>query len=287
MTPVLPTDLWCPSQSPFALGSRSQQTRTCITKSWPNRGQHGTSVTCRDTVRNDRSAAPVLAQYAAFDYGTVRAPAAWTALGGLEVNGTSAVVSGHDACSASPTIGGVAVPSAGYDGSTSVPTGAPDIVYLGTTPQSAAAVEVDWNAIVNGTAMPADITLSGSTGWPTSSDWSNPDYWPVIRVNGDIDLPSDGRGTLIVTGNLTLSGSVGWRGLILVGNALGSNGNNTVHGSVITGLNLKLGMSVSTSDLGNGNKSYRYNSCDLASAMSRFKKLVPYRNAGADNLPVY
>lgn len=228
-----------------------------------------------------------VAQYAEFDYGSVRAPAAWTALGGLQVNGTSAVVSGHDGCSASPTIGGVAVPNAGYVGSSSVPTGSPDIVYLGTTAQATGAVEIDWDGIVNGSAMPPDITLSGSAGWPSSSDWSNPNFWPVIRVNGDLDLPTDGRGTLIVTGNLTLGGSVSWRGLVLVGDALRSNGNNTVNGSVITGLNLKLGMSVSASDLGNGTKTYQYNSCDLASATSRFRKLVPYRNAGVDNLPAY
>ena len=228
-----------------------------------------------------------VAEYAMFDFGNPRAPAAWTALEGLGINGTSATISGTDACSASPTIAGVAVPNGGYSGSSGVPTGSPGVQYLGTTAQATASVEVDWDGIVNGSAMPPDVTVSGSTGWPSSTAWSDPNYWPVIRANGTLDLPSDGRGTLIVTGNLKLNGSQQWRGLILVGGAVTSNGNNTVNGAVISGLNLKLGQSVSPTDLGNGNKTYQYNSCDVASAMSRFKKLVVYRNAAADNLPAY
>ena len=229
-----------------------------------------------------------VAEYAAFDYGAPRVGAAWTAMAGLSSTGSSATVSGFDACSGSPSVAGVAVPNVpGYSGSSSVPTGTPGVVNLGTAAQTSAAVQVDWDGIVNGGVMTPDVTVSGSTGWPSSTLWSNANYWPVIRANGDLDLPSDGRGTLIVTGNLRLNGSQNWRGLILVGGALTSNGNNTVSGAVITGLNLKLGMSVSASDLGTGNKTYQYNSCDVATATTRFKKLVPYRNAGADNLPAY
>jgi Tfp pilus assembly protein PilX len=229
-----------------------------------------------------------VAQYAAFDYGSPRIGAAWTAMGGLTTTGSSATVSGVDACSVAPTVGGVAVPTVpGFTGASTVPTGSPNIVDLGTAAQTTAAVEVDWNAIINGTAMIPDVTVSGSTGWPTSTDWSNANFWPVIRANGDLDLPSDGRGTLIVTGNMRINGSQKWNGIVLVGGALTSNGNNTVLGAVITGLNAKLGMTVSQSDLGTGNKTYQYSSCDVANATRRFKKLVPYRNAGADNVPVY
>lgn len=229
-----------------------------------------------------------VAQYATFDYGNPRAPAAWTAMAGLNVTGSSAMVSGYDACTASPPIAGLAVPNVpGYSGSSAVPTGSPNVVSLGTTAQTTAAVEIDWDGIVNGSVMTPDITVSGSTGWPTSTQWSDPNFWPVIRANGDLNLPSDGRGTLIVTGNLLLNGSQQWRGLILVGGALTSNGNNTVNGAVFTGLNVKLGQSPPPSDLGNGNKTYQYNSCDVANATLRFRKLVAYRNAGADNLPAY
>lgn len=230
-----------------------------------------------------------VAEYATFDYGNPRAPAAWTAMAGLNVNGSSATISGYDACStASPPIGGLAVPDVpGYGGSSTVPNGSPNVVYMGTAAQANAAVEVDWNGIVNGGAMPPDVTVSGSTGWPTSTAWADPNYWPVIRANGDLNLPSDGRGTLIVTGNLLLNGSQQWRGLVLVGGAITSNGNNTVTGAIFTGLNVKLGQSPPPSDLGNGTKTYQYNSCDVANATIRFRKLVAYRNASADNLPAY
>jgi hypothetical protein len=52
---------------------------------------------------------------------------------------------------------------------------------------------------------------------------------------------------------------------------------------MISGLNTKLGMTVPVSDVGNGTKTYRYDSCDVESAVGSFIGLVPYRNAGADN----
>ena len=157
---------------------------------------------------------------------------------------------------------------------------------MGTAPETVASVPLDWNAIVNANAIQPDIEYPGGS-WPSSAEWSDPDFWPVIRVNGDFSLPADGRGTLIVTGNLLISGSLNWRGIILVGGALTSNGNNTVDGAVISGLNTKLGMSVPVSDLGNGMKTYRYNSCDVASAVKGFVGIVPYKNASVDNWPAY
>lgn len=68
-----------------------------------------------------------------------------------------------------------------------------------------------------------------------------------------------------------------------MGGALTSNGNSTVDGAMISGLNTKLGMTVPVSDVGNGTKTYRYDSCDVESAVGSFIGLVPYRNAGADN----
>ena len=75
--------------------------------------------------------------------------------------------------------------------------------------------------------------------WPTAAQFND---WPVIRVNGDIDVPGDGKGILIVTGNMTISGSKRWDGLVLVGGTLTSNGNNTIQGAIVTGLNIKVGI---------------------------------------------
>jgi hypothetical protein len=86
---------------------------------------------------------------------------------------------------------------------------------------------------------------------------------------------------------MRLNGSEQWDGVLLVGGALTSSGNNTVSGAVITGLNLLLGEAVGVSDLGSGTKTFIYNSCKIASAALRFKGFLPLRNTSVDNWPVY
>jgi hypothetical protein len=247
--------------------------------------------TTSGSVSGNVTAERTVAQYARFQYASLEVKSAWTAMGGLQKNGGSGTLSGADACGAKSAVAGVAVPhSPGYTqsggGGGSVPSGSPNILDMGTAAQTAAAVKLDWAGIVSGNAIQADIEFPGGS-WPSSSDFADSQFWPVVRANGDFTIPSDGKGTLIVTGNLTISGSTKWRGVVLVGGALVSNGNNTVDGAVISGLNTKLGMTVPVSDVGNGTKTYRYNSCDVASAVGSFVGLVPYRNAGSDNWPAY
>jgi hypothetical protein len=228
-----------------------------------------------------------VAEYVRYQFASLEVKSAWTAMGGLVKNGGTGTLSGSDGCGAAPAVAGVAVPNTPnytQSGGTSVPAGSPPVLDMGTATQTVAGVPLDWNGIVNGGALQADIEYPGGS-WPTTANWSDVNFWPVIRVNGDFSLPADGRGTLVVTGNLTMSGSVSWRGIILVGGALTSNGNNTVSGAVISGLNTKLGMAVPVSDVGNGTKTFRYNSCDVASASNGLTGLVPYKNASVDNIP--
>src|SRR5690606_8425737 len=132
-------------------------------------------------------------------------------------------------------------------------------------------VKIDWDGIVNHNAIAPDVVIP-TDPWPSFSD---PNYWPVVRVNTpNWTLPNDGRGTLIVTGNLTIPGHLQWEGIVLVGGVLTSNGNNTVLGATVSGLNVKLGMSVPISDVGNGTKTYQYDSCNVAAAAARFATLV-------------
>ena len=230
-----------------------------------------------------------VAMFAQFQAGNMNVLAAWTSLTGLHKNGGSGTLSGVDNCGSASTVAGVAVPTVpGYDqnGGSSVPNGSPNIFNMGTTAQSIATVGIDWASILDGTAMTPDIRIpSGS--WPSSSTFSS--SWPVIYVDqaGSFSLPGDGRGTLIVKNDMTISGSKRWDGIILVGGALTSNGNNTVMGAVVTGLNLMLGQSVSDSDVGNGNKTYRYDSCNVANAAAAFGGLIPLRNTYVDNWTTY
>jgi hypothetical protein len=220
-------------------------------------------------------------QYALFRRAAMSVTSAWTALGGLKKNGSSGTVSGVDNCSAAPTVAGVAVPTGMWDVSGSfTPGGLPPVLEMGTKPEMAAAIPIDWDAIVNQNAIQPDIIIPGDT-WPSFAD---PNYWPVIRVNGHYSVPGDGRGILIVTGNATISGSKQWQGIVLAGGTLEANGNNTVEGAVVSGLNEKLYPgTVGESDVGNGTKTYVYDSCNVAAALARGGSLRVIEGTWSDN----
>lgn len=217
---------------------------------------------------------------------TLDVEAAWTSISGLQKNGAAGSLDGFDACGQKPAKAGVAVPTnPGYSGSTAPVTGDPPILNIGDQPEDAAGeVAVDWESIVNGGIAP-DYVVPPAV-------WSNIDFtdWPVVLVTDpSFDLPTEGgRGILIATGDLTISGSELWQGVVLVGGKLTSNGNNTVSGATISGLNVKLGMSVPMSDVGNGTKTFQYNSCHIANAMQAFGgSLHILENTWLDNWAAY
>jgi hypothetical protein len=225
-------------------------------------------------------------QYAQWQDFTMPALAAWTSLSGLIKNGGSGTISGHDNCG-SANVAGVAAPNnPGYvqNGGSSVPTGAPPIVNMGNQNQANASVGVDWVTILGTMALNADVVIPGT--WPS---FSNSDYWPIIYVDqaSNFTLPGTGRGMLIVKNDMTLNGSTQWDGIILVGGTLTSSGNNTVNGAVVTGLNVLLGYNVPPSNIGNGTKIFRYDSCNIENSMGRFNGLAPIRNSAADNWASY
>lgn len=215
----------------------------------------------------------------------IQVASAWTSLTGLTKNGGSGALAGADNCGVKGPLAGISVPTGGYvqDGGTSVPSGTPDIKGNGTQEQMKDSVKIDWNAIVNQGAITPDIVIPPGT-WPNFA--ANPNSWPIIYIDhgptGEIDIP-EGRGMLIIEGNATMGGSRNWDGIILVGGALRSDGNNTVLGATITGLNVKLGLSVPVSDVGNGTKTFQYDSCNVDNALKGLGKLNPFKNAWLDN----
>jgi type II secretory pathway pseudopilin PulG len=232
-----------------------------------------------------------VAAYALWTPAPLDLDAAITSLGGMDKAGGSGSMNGVDACGVNPPIAGVATPTGGYSGSTSPIDGNPDNtpVPLGTSGPAGTAkdeVDIDWPGIVAwpNTSMMPDLVYNGAN-WPGS--FAN---WPVIRVNNnpgaDFDLPNDGKGILIVTGNLTLGGSKTWEGLILAGGWVRSNGSNTVRGAVISGLNTKLGQIVDVSQM-NGSKSYQYDSCALTRALGHIGSIQRVRNAWTDTWSSY
>jgi len=223
------------------------------------------------------TATRTVARLAIFDLGTITAKASFAAGAGLLKNGGAGTISGADSatpgnpnCPSSPgdSVAGVAVPPAGYtqDGGSLVPVGEPNIYEAASTVDLLEETGVPWAKIVNEGLVEPDYLIPPDT-WPPAGSIPA-DEWPVIYVDGSISLDADnsGQGTLIVRQNLILNGDFSWKGLLLVGGYLTSNGYQSVDGATITGLNELLGETTPSSDLGNGNKHFVYNSCYLSMA---------------------
>jgi hypothetical protein len=213
---------------------------------------------------------------------------AYTSLSGIDKTGTSGSLSGVDHCpgTGAAAIPGVAVPNGGYNGPQNAIDGNPpdDPRYIGSGGlggQARDSIGIDWAGIVAGTYLPPNFT---APIWPTPAQFLN---WPVLRANGDYTLAGSGKGILIVTGNLTMSGSDQWDGLVLVGGTVTSNGNNSVYGAMISGLNMKLGINVPQSSIANGNKTFQYDSCNLMRALGQQGSLERVRNGWVDTWPSY
>jgi type II secretory pathway pseudopilin PulG len=252
--------------------------------------------TSTSAVRYGATAPPAqrtVAQYMTWEPVNMTVNAAFTSLSGLDKNGNSGALDGNDGCVGSgvPPIPGVAVPNALYTGQTNPINGNPDNapVYLGTAGTAGTAkdaIPVDWDDIVNNNAFPPNYVMPGA--WPTPAQMNQ---WPVIRANGNLSLDAtihnDSKGILIVTGDLTLSGSFRHDGIVLVGGVFVSNGNNQIHGAIITGLNVKLGAAVAQTAIGNGTKTFQYNSCNILRALRPVGSLEAVSNAWVDNYPSY
>jgi len=241
---------------------------------------------------NRPPATRTVAQFATLPRSGMHVTSALTSYAGVDKSGASGSFVGTDQCGLAPTLAGSQIPSGMWDGHSGMASGSPPIDATKTQAQLLAETKIDWAGITN-TASPAitpDIVIcgSGSTGlygpcgsWPSFSD---PNYWPVILVDGSTDLNRDGRGTLIVTHNLTLKGGDEWDGIMLVGGILRDNGTGSQDGAAVAGLNLLTGGTIGgySADM-NGTKRYQYNSCNVANASKSFVRLSPMSNAWVDN----
>lgn len=223
-----------------------------------------------------------LSRLAIYSDGSIVAKASFASGTGLLKTGGAGTISGADHATAGnpdcpnsprPDVAGVAVPPAGYNqsggGGALVPDGNPPIDEAPSSLELLQSTGVPWDAIVNGGLLIPDYTIPGDS-WPNFASMPA-DEWPTIYMEGSAVLgPGDsGRGTLIVRHNLEMDGSFEWDGLVLVGGYLTSNGFQTVEGATITGLNELLGETVPSSDLGNGNKQFLYDSCKMKMAMQQ------------------
>lgn len=207
-------------------------------------------------------------------------PGAFTAVNGLRKNGGAGIISGSDAAppgmcpdgiadGGQATIAGVAVPPGGYKqhGGKLVPTGDPPIADTLTSYELVQFSEVDWGGVVTESKVEPDYVVPADP-WPDFT-MVPVDEWPVIHVTADsynLGPGHSGWGTIILDGNVSMNGAFVWNGIILAGGRLVSDGAQEIWGAMYTGLNRLLGESVSESEVGNGYKVFRYNSCNVEAA---------------------
>jgi hypothetical protein len=244
--------------------------------------------------------------FATYTRSNMNVLAGWTSLSGIDINGNAATISGIDACGSGHNVAGLSVPLKS-NGTADMsknnnwnPLGSPPYDTTKTFSQESASMKIDWVNIQAGKAMPADIDIgTGYSGTFPSTATFNADttWYPVIHVhngNGNYSLPNAGRGTMIVDGSLTISGSNQWNGIILVGGQITSNGNNVSSGATISGLDLLTGGHVNSSIVdsttnatANGTKTYVYNSCDVSKATSSMSRYYIMPNSWMDNVAGY
>lgn len=238
-----------------------------------------------------------VAQFATWKEASIDLDAAWTAIAGLAKNGNSGTISGFDACGTpEPPIPGVMVPRYtgpfdGYrqappPGTPIVPQGSSQIDFTGNDSlATAAAVSIDWNGIVNGSAIQPEYALTASlAGWPLTFT-----EWPTVVVDNPgtpvtLDAGRTGQGILIVTGDATLDAAFNWAGVVLIGGRATVQGNASILGGLVTGLNVKLGDDVASSDA-ETQLQVQYHSCNLAQALQRYNHLQLVANAWTDSWP--
>lgn len=241
-------------------------------------------VVTRGSIAGTPQAVRTVAQLAMWRPAALQVKAGWASLSGLQKNGAAGDIAGVDACGDSAAVAGVAVTYAdGFSGKYDAISGSPAVDTI--LPSD---INLDWQGISTGTAFNATITIPPGS-WPSFAD---PNYYPVIRVAngtaGNFSLPSEGRGTLIVQGGFTISGSIGWDGVILVGGKMTSNGGSTINGAVLSGLNMILDIPVDPAEAdANGTKNYYYNSCSVSKAMAALGSFSPLSNTWVDSWVKY
>jgi hypothetical protein len=247
-----------------------------------------------------RKSSRTVGVYVTWNKTTMNVLGALVSFSGIVKNGTGDI-SGVDQCGADTNVAGINVPaneSVVVSGGAFAPTGNPPYDTLQTFSQDSANSKMDWAGITSGTTLPADINITTSTSsFPTTGQFaSDTNYWPIIHVfnrtaawSGLYTLPNQGRGILIVDGDLNINGSNQWDGVVLVGGQLTSNGNNVTSGTVMAGLNRLIGIpaaAVNDADL-NGTKSYMYNSCTVKKATSSLARYTMLPNTWMDNVAQY
>lgn len=197
-------------------------------------------------------------------------PAGFIAAGGLDKNGNSGIINGNDVCGSTTAglfapVGSVTQNGNPVDSTAAWLNGDPPIEY--TDDIDSALVFPEWENMRN-TPTDADYIVNAWFEWPPSFVFTT--SWPTVYMNTttfELTSAHSGRGVIIAPNGLTIGNGFAWEGIILVGDSFIKNGNATLNGSILTGLNMLLGMPVAPSSLGNGTLNFTFNSCAIGAAL--------------------
>lgn len=200
----------------------------------------------------------------------------------------SILVTGDDllpSCATIPAIAGVWVPADPMYLDVTAETVTPDPMQLGTPFSVADLTGIEWNSVVSGAYKARYNSLQ---------DGDN--TYPSQLVDGDYAIGStgsslSGTGILIVTGDLTISGSLWtWKGIILVGGSMSitATQGGRIEGAVITGLNHLLAGpppdSLTQLDApDSGEMRLQFSSCYIQQALGSERGFIPIENTWIDN----
>lgn len=163
-----------------------------------------------------------------------------------------------------------------------IPEGSPRDTVLADRNEMLDALDLDWQSVVDGESVPRDVTVDASSGsnWP-NFDKVPADQWLSIYAGGADETlslkPGDsGHGLLIVRGDVEMSGSFSWDGIMYIGGKISTaSGDQAITGAMLTGLNELIGETGSRANYLDGTKTFRYHSCKTKMARGASSHLEP------------
>lgn len=263
---------------------------------------YSTGVDTTAALTSQASGQRVVAQLARLDPGTLPARAAMVAPNGVQyqsngsnpINGNSlAYVTTGCVLPGSPardtvglSVGALTDISGQYSSPYPGGEGANGMEILGSASTTIDSTHIDWAALVSG-----EFTPDYYASWPPPC--SSPScvhqsyYWTVNAT-----VPSgQRRGLLVATNDVILSNFAHWDGIIVAGGRLTTTSptaNYTIHGMVITGLNLALGSDPGPNVIRRGGgRTIQWSYCYARSSTSSLSYLVPIRGTFVDTWKTY
>lgn len=213
-------------------------------------------------------------------------PASLFSPGGVMKTGGQGVLSGMDRFDegnpgqcpyreSDDTYGVVVSQSGRYRGNPNVPKGDPAGILEADRDQMLADLGLDWQGVLDGTAVQPDVDLTG--GGDDGASWPNFDTipaeeWLLVQAGEqdetlDLDGGESGHGLLVAEGDLMLTGGFQWDGVLYVGGSVSTgSGMQRVDGALLTGLNTLVDAPPDDADRLDGPVSLRYHSCHVRQA---------------------